>query len=293
MELCAVRKDGTEMPVEISLGPLETEEGLLVMSTIRDISERKRVERTLREQEAELLAAERIQERLRPQKAPSVPGFQMCGAARPAVHAAGDLYDYFAMPANTTGIVVGDVSGHGFSSALLMASTHAYIRSLSNSGADVDEIMHRMNDTIAGETAPNLLVTMFFGRIDPVESTFTYSNAGHPTGYVIDAGGTIKARMESTAMPLGVVPSASFSRSQPIAIEPGDVILLLTDGVLEAESPTGEHFGIDRLIDSVRSNRDKPVCEIVDGLYRAVLGFARSDKLADDATLVVAKCVRE
>jgi PAS domain S-box-containing protein len=290
-ELCAVRKDGTEIPVEISLGPVETDEGLLVMSTIRDISERKKVERRLREQEAELLAAERIQERLRPQSAPKVEGFQICGAARPAVYAAGDLYDYFHMPGGTTGIVVGDVTGHGFSSALLMASTHAYVRSLAASGCDVDEIMRRMNDIVVGETHDNLFVTMFFGRLDAPARRFVYTNAGHPTGYVIDASGRVKACMESTGMPLGILPDSRYPRSTAIDLETGDVVLLLTDGLIEAESPNGEHFGVERVLDHVGRNRSEKVCDIVRGLYDAVMGFAQRERLADDATLVVAKCV--
>jgi sigma-B regulation protein RsbU (phosphoserine phosphatase) len=151
--------------------------------------------------------------------------------------------------------------------------------------------MARMNDTIVGETDENLFVTLFFGRLDAKARTFEYSSAGHPTGYVIDASGAVKAGMESTGIPLGIRPDARFPRSETIDIDSGDVILLLTDGVFEAESPAEEYFGIERVLDNVRKNRSKPVCEIVRGLYDAVLGFAQRERLADDATLVVAKCV--
>jgi len=293
VELLAVRKDGTEFPAEISLGPVETDEGTIIICSVRDISERKRVERVHLEQQGELLAAEKIQERLRPQLDPVLPGFDISGACQPCVYAAGDLYDFFPMPGETTGIVVGDVTGHGFSSALLMASTQAHIRSIVNSGLEIDQIMEQTNASLEEETDAERFVTLFLGRLDHKTGSFTYVNAGHPTGFVVDGSGGIKARLESTGIPIGVYPEAKFPISGSIVLERGDILILPTDGILEAASPSSEEFGDERLLQIVRENRQRSAREIIGSILSSTLRFTQRDQLEDDATAVVVKCHRD
>ena len=122
------RKSGETFPAEISLGPIETEEGLIVCAAIRDITERKRAELQRRETEIELSMAQRIQGHLLPQASPDVSGFDIAGVSFPAEYAGGDHFDFLPLSNGSLGIVVGDVSGHGFASSLLMASTHSFIR---------------------------------------------------------------------------------------------------------------------------------------------------------------------
>jgi PAS domain S-box-containing protein len=281
-ELLAVRRNGTEFPAEISLGPVETEEGTIIICSVRDVSERKRVERVQLEQEAELLAAEKIQERLRPQSDPLLPGYDISGACQPCVYAAGDLYDFFPMPRETTGIVVGDVTGHGFSSALLMASTQAHIRSIVNSGLEIDQIMERTNASLVEETDVERFVTFFLGRLDHKTGSFTYVNAGHPTGFVVDGSGGIKARLESTAIPIGVYAEAKFPISGSIVLERGDIVILPTDGILEAASPSDTEYSDDRLRRVVRENRHRPAREIIERIFSSSLRFTQLDKLEDE-----------
>jgi PAS domain S-box-containing protein len=288
-ELLAVRRNGTEFPAEISLGPVETEEGTIIICSVRDVSERKRVERVQLEQEAELLAAEKIQERLRPQSDPLLPGYDISGACQPCVYAAGDLYDFFPMPRETTGIVVGDVTGHGFSSALLMASTQAHIRAIVNSGLEIDQIMERTNASLVEETDVERFVTFFLGRLDHKTGSLTYVNAGHPTGFVVDGSGGIKARLESTAIPIGVYAEAKFPISGSIVLERGDIVILPTDGILEAASPSDTEYSDDRLRRVVRENRHRPAREIIERIFSSSLRFTQLDKLEDDATVVIVK----
>jgi PAS domain S-box-containing protein len=292
-ELSAVRRDGTVFPAEISLGPVETDEGPIVICTIRDVTERKRTERALLEQHGELLAAEKIQERLRPQLDPVLPGFDISGACHSSVYAAGDLYDFFPMPGETTGIVVGDVTGHGISSALLMASTQAHIRAVANSGLEIEQIIERTNASIVGETDDELFVTLFLGRLDHKTGSFTYVNAGHPAGFVVDGSGGIKARLESTGIPIGIYPDMKFPVSGSVVLERGDTLVLPTDGILEAASPSDEEFGVDRLIQVVRDNRHRSAREIIESVLSSSLRFTQLDKFEDDATAVVVKCHRD
>lgn len=289
VEFRAVRKDGTEFPVEISLGPLETEEGILVSSAIRDITERKRVERALRDNQAQLLAAQKIQECLLPSAPPDLPGFDIGGGSYPAEFTAGDYFDYLVMPDESIGLVIGDVSGHGFAPALLMASTQALLRSLTQTHTAVDEILTLANHFLAKETEHDRFVTMLLGCLDPRSRSFVYASAGHSPGYIFDGSGNVKARLESTALPLAVLPDIEFPTCDPIALQSGDMIVLLTDGFHEAESPEGVFLGFERVLDIVRANRQKKAADIVESLYRAVCDYTRPKKPTDDITAMVVK----
>ncbi len=289
-DLAARRKDGSEFLAEISLSPIDTEEGVLIASTIRDVTERRRIERSLRDNEAQLLAAQRIQEYLLPHSAPDLPGFDIAGASYPAEFAAGDHFDYLPMPGDTLGIVVSDVSGHGFSAALLMSLVHAYMHCLAETSEHVDEILARANATLIKEIEENRFVTLFFGRLDPQSRCFTYASAGHPTGYVLSAAGEVRHCLESTGPLLGVFAEAQFPSSGPIALRPGDVVLLMTDGVIEAVDPQNdEEFGVQRALDVVVANRQQTAAEMVTALYQAVRGYSQRDQQLDDITVVVLK----
>jgi sigma-B regulation protein RsbU (phosphoserine phosphatase) len=254
-----------------------------------DITDHKQAEMELREKHAQFLAAQNIQARFLPQKSPSLPGFDIAGATFPADFAAGDLFDYIPMSEGHVGFVIGDVAGHGIGPALVMTSTHAYFHSFAEIEADADRILARTNTALIKETEPGLFVTAFFGRLDPEARTFTYASAGHPAGYVLDSSGAIKHSLERTGMPLAIQDEFEIFSEDPIAIESGDLVLLLTDGVLEVKSPDGELFGIERALDAVSEAREKPACEIVDAIFEATQTFACNGAQADDVTIMVIK----
>lgn len=288
-ELFGRHKDGSEFEAEISLSPIQTEEGLLVSSAIRDVTERRRVERTLEENAVQLLAAQKIQQRLLPGAAPIIPGYDIAGAVYPAEFAAGDYFDYLPMDDERVGVVVGDVSGHGLAPSLLMASTHAYMRTLAKMQSELPDILALVNSSLVAETEDDRFVTMLFACLNPRTRTFVYANAGHPTGYVIDSPGQIKALLKSEAMPLGIMSENEFPVADPIALDPGDLVLLLTDGILEALSPEGTFFGAERVLDVVRQHRQRTAAEITEALRDAVRRFTGRERLVDDVTAVVIK----
>ncbi len=255
-----------------------------------DITQRKEMQRRLHGQESELHAAKRIQEHLLPKEPLSVPGIDISAVAYPAEYAAGDHYDYFTMPDGSIWVVISDVSGHGFSSALLVAFTHAYLHSLTDMDLGIGDVLSRVHSALLRETEEHRYVTLLLGRLDPRTCNFTYASAGHPPGYVIDAAGNVKARLEHTSTPLGALPDAEFPLGTPLTLEPGDVVLLLTDGIIEAQSPAGGQFGEERVLRTVAESRFMPAGEIVEALHAAVREFTEGAALEDDVTVLVVKC---
>jgi len=257
--------------------------------SIADITEHRLSERKLREREAGLLAAQRIQERLLPQSAPNLPGFDIAGAVYPAEFSGGDYFDYLPLQDGTLGVVVGDVAGHSVSSSLLTAATSSHIRSYAEVYTEIDKILARTNALLAKEIPGDSFVTLFLARIDPELRMVSYINAGHAPGYVLDEFGAIKATLNSEFPPLAILPDTEFSIGGPVSLESGDTVLLISDGVLEAMSPDGQMFGAERMLEVVRENRTGCASEIIDGLYRAVGDFTQRDRTADDVTTVVIK----
>lgn len=254
-----------------------------------DITSRKLAEKSLREKEAQLRAAQRIQEKILPERAPQLPGFDIAGAYRPADFAAGDHFDYFTAPDGSLLLVIGDVSGHGFSTALLMASTHAYLRMLAGMGLDIGEIFCRANSILAQETESNQYITAILARIDAQARRLHFISAGHPAGYVLDSGGQIKEVLGSTAMPLAVLPEAEFASNTTFPLASGDTVVFLTDGILEARSPTGEFFEPEGVLAVVRSCLDQTAADTAAAICNAARRFNGNRDQEDDFTALVIK----
>ena len=248
-----------------------------------------RSEQARRGHEAHMLAARRIQEHLLPDTAPETPGFDIHSVWHPAEFAAGDYFDYLHFSDGSLGVVVGDVTGHGIGPALLMASTRAYLRSLAQTHTDLGDILTLANSVLARDIEEGRFVTLLLGRIDIQSKSLTYVNAGHPPGYVLDESGNVKASLESTGIPLGVSADFRFTPGEPIPLTPGDVIVLFSDGVLEATSPEGGFFGTQRALDVFRANRTRSAREIAEGLYQVVSHYVRPGRLTDDFTATVIK----
>jgi sigma-B regulation protein RsbU (phosphoserine phosphatase) len=213
----------------------------------------------------------------------------LAGVVHPAEFAAGDHFDYIRMGQSSLGVVIGDVSGHGFSSALLMASTHELLRSAAALHSSLEEVMSHANRALVVETEEGLFVTILFVRVDLASRTLIYANAGHPPGYVLDEAGQVKAQLDSTSFPIGIFDDAEFPASESIGLDPGDVVFLVTDGILEAESPDGEPFGKERALQTVRDQIQSTAAEIVDSLCDTVRVFSGNRQLRDDVTVVVLK----
>jgi len=289
VETAGLRKDGTEIPIEVSFSDMVLQGERRFVGFIRDITERKRAERELRENQEQFRVAREIQQRLFPKSAPDCPGFDIAGASFPAEATGGDYFDYLPMLHDRLGVVVGDVTGHGVGPALLMAETRAYLRVLAGRREDVGEILTRANSILAEDVGSERFITLFLGRIDPATRTFTYASAGHPAGYIFDAQGVIKSTLKRTGIPLGMKADTQYSSAPENKLASGDLVLLLSDGIEETSGPNDELFGVERILEVVRSRRTKSAHDIVEALYEATRAHANHAPQIDDITAIVVK----
>lgn len=262
------------------------------VSCAQDRSRRSTAEQRLAANDIEFEAARRIQQKLIPVAPPSLHGFDIAGITRSAEATGGDYFDYVPMLDKSVGVVVGDVSGHGFGPALLMASTRAYLRAFAQTQGDLGELLSLVNRVLTPDMEYERFVTLVLARLDPRKRSLVYTSAGHPTGYVLTATGEVRLHLPSTGSLLGPGSDGSFTASAVIPLEPGELVLLLSDGVIEALAPDGTPFGSSRAVSIVRVYRDDPAARIVDNLYHAVRAFSQNEPQFDDITAVVIKVGR-
>lgn len=292
LEVHARRQDGALVEVEIAVTEMRMGEELWIVAFCRDITERRRAEAELRRNREEFAAAAEIQQRLFPAAPPQIPGYDLAGVSRPAEAAGGDYYNFWALPDGTWAIVVADVSGHGIGPALLMAEARAYLRYLARIESDPATLLTNSNRALAEDLGTERYITMHLARLDPVTRRLDYASAGHPSTCVLDRHGRLKASLRRTGPPLGRKPEQPFVNGPSVVLEPGDIVLFLTDGLDEAVNPEGtECFGIDRAFDVLRAEGHRPAADLAHSLCDAVRKFGGPGPQQDDLTVVVLKVV--
>jgi sigma-B regulation protein RsbU (phosphoserine phosphatase) len=281
------KKNGELFHAEQTITPVSDEAGRIThfVSVMRDVTELKKAHA----REAEMRLARVVQQRLYPARSPELPGFDLAGATFPADHTCGDYYDFMPVAGGRLGIAVGDVSGHGFGAALLMAETRAYLRSLSKTTADLGEILRQLNLLLYQDTEDERFVTLVLTLLDPQRRTIAYASAGHIDGYLLDGSGAVRRALESTGIPLGIRGEAKFASRPEIPLESGDLLLLLTDGGADAQDGNGTFFESERVLRVVAEERHRRSAQIVRRVGAAVEDFARESPQRDDITVVVCK----
>jgi sigma-B regulation protein RsbU (phosphoserine phosphatase) len=298
------RPEGERTYVRVLKAPVYDSRGEVVgmQAIFWDITARMRAEGELARTEVEFRVARRIQQKLFPNTIPRVPGmdigvatygFDIGGASFPAEAIGGDYYDFIALGDGSLGIAIGDVSGHGVGPALLMAEARALLRAFAQTHSDVSEILGLINRVLVPDVDGDRFITMLLAKLDPRTRTLVYASAGHQTAFLIDPDGALKRSMPSTGIPLGIREDTDFPACPPIPMQSGDIVLLVTDGVVEARAPDGVVFGSKRAVDLVRVYRKLTARRIVDNLYHAVRAFARDLPQYDDITATVIKVQTE
>lgn len=290
MEMTGRGAGGRELFLEVAFSALEMSGQHYHIAFLRDITARRLAERALRAAEKEFGLARDIQQRLFPRRAPRLAGWDIAGRSYPAVQTGGDYYDYLTMPEGDIGLVISDVSGHGMGPALIMAETRAYLRIATHNRRDAGLVLTRANSVLAEDLEDGAqFVTALLVRLNPAQRTLYYANAGHTAGYVLDGEGRLRARLDQHGLPLGILPDTEYKESAPLTLQPGDLVLLLTDGIEETEDPQGRVWGIEPVLEIVRANRSRAAAEILNAVRQAARDFSAGLPQRDDWTMMVAK----
>jgi phosphoserine phosphatase RsbU/P len=237
--------------------------------------------------ERELQLASEIQQRFQPAAPPQVPGYELQGISFPCYEIGGDYYDFIQREDGRLVIALGDVSGKGTAAALLMSSLHAAIHAQTGSHETLVETISAVNRYLADNIPPNRFVTLFFAELDPESGALSFLNAGHNPPLIVHAAGTVE-QLASGGLPLGIKADADY-REGRTHLQVGDVLVIYSDGVTEATSPTGEEFGPTRLYEVVSRNVDASAAGIRDRIESALTKFSQGTQAADDITLVIVK----
>ena len=282
----------------VNLGPrlsdqaYSTDDKKLLVSLAAQAAPALQVARLVRRQEAEARSRERIAQELRvatliqqnflPKSLPELPGWQISAYYQPAREVGGDFYDFIDLPGGLVGVVIGDVTDKGVPAAMVMAATRSVLRASAQRIVSPGIVLERVNELMCPDMPPKMFVTCLYGVVDPATGRFRFANAGHNLPYVRTSSGTIELR--ATGMPLGLMPGISYEEKEAL-LEPGQTMLLHSDGVAEAHSGRGEMFGFPRLMDVVggRSGRG----EVIDRVLTELGRFREpGSEQEDDITLV-------
>ncbi len=252
----------------------------LAHSLASEAAQRERVNR-------EMEIAREVQERLFPQEMPVIVGASLAGACRAALGVGGDYYDVFSLEDGRLGLAIGDVSGKGISAALLMASLRASLRGVSlNSPQSFADLMHKINVLVYEASASNRYATFFFAAYDPKTRRLECVNAGHNPPVLLRNGEVI--RLEAGGPVVGLLPLAPYLE-QALTLEPGDLLLLYTDGISEAMTHDDEEWGEDRMIEAATKVRTKHADEVLHALFAACDKFTAGAPQHDDMTMLILK----
>ena len=245
-------------------------------------------EAELRQLESELELSQVVQRGLLPQQAPNIPGLAIAAFSRPAQIVSGDYFDFVQFKDGGHGIVMADVSGHGVSAGMLMSSLQTAFHTLVPVSDSPLDVLERINHLYAHNINVTAFVTVFFGKLSPDVRTFTYGSAGHNSAYLYRPATGEEVLLHPTGPAIGLM-EGFHVRSEQVALNPGDTLVLYTDGVTEAMNPAHEQFGLDRLADSIRQNNGLSPEQLIQRILLAVNTFTGGTPLVDDVTLVAAR----
>ncbi|MDD5460372.1 MAG: SpoIIE family protein phosphatase [Methylococcales bacterium] len=293
------RKDGASFWNELFISPVLDSQGNLThyIGVQTDVTQLRRAE----EERHELEIAKQIQLSLLPDLPLQIEGVLIAGFCQPASHVGGDYFDYF-YGQDTVEIVIADVSGHSMGAALIMAETRSSLKAealrtlpIQNDpdklikGAGTADILGVLNALLYDDLSrAELFITMFYMKYNPVTRELSYANAGHNRPLLLPVGETVCRELDTEGIIFGVTKEIEFEEKS-LVLRQGDLVLLYTDGITEAQNPEGEFFGADRLARLFANRRSNSPQEIINKIVRELQAFASTHSFADDVSMVVLK----
>lgn len=235
----------------------------------------------------ELELGRKIQHDMLPDAPLTVGLTEVQGVSVPAREVGGDFFNYFELPSGQLALLVGDVSGKGVGAALLMANIQASLRIRLSLGQELRAIADEIDRDIEENSPGPLYATLFVGILDPTTRMLTYVNAGHNPQYLLRAGGGL-APLPSTGLPAGLFAGRGYTE-EVLQLSPGDVLFFYTDGCVEAEAPSGEMFGAERLESVLREVGTTATAEVLSRVEQVVTTFRHGRELHDDATMMAVR----
>jgi serine phosphatase RsbU (regulator of sigma subunit) len=248
---------------------------LLVRTHESELRERERLQN-------EMHVAQLIQQQFLPRQLPDLPGWVIDASYRAARSVGGDFYDFIDLRDGRVALVIGDVTGKGVPAALVMATTRSILRTEALRMVEPSVVLSSINEQLVHDTPANMFVTCLYGVLDPISGSLRFANAGHNLPFVRTSDGVRELRAKG--MPLGLLPGSVYDEVEA-RIEPGNTLLLHSDGMLEAHGPDREMFGYSRMKRAMAETADG--CGVIEFMLSALWDFTGKDwEQEDDITLV-------
>ncbi|MCP3980902.1 MAG: serine/threonine-protein phosphatase [bacterium] len=232
----------------------------------------------------EIQIARQVQEALLPDESPHIPGWAVWSYSRPANDVGGDLVDYVDLDGFRHGVLLGDVAGKGLGAALLTAKLQATLRALVPESVSLDDLGTRVNSIFYRDGLDNRFATLFYVEVEYDSGQARFLNAGHNPAFVIRPDRVDP--LVASSLPLGMLPATKY-REEEIRLDPGDILLVYSDGLTEAQNEDGDEFGQERLESMFDTWRGRTPEEIGNAILDEVDAFIGDTRPHDDLSLVV------
>jgi sigma-B regulation protein RsbU (phosphoserine phosphatase) len=233
----------------------------------------------------ELDVAREIQESFLPSGSPQIPGLTVASYWQAARQVSGDFYDFIPLEDGTWGILIADVADKGVPAALFMALSRTILRTVGTNRSDPAEVLMRVNEIINYDAESDLFVTVYYAHWDPKAGTLSYANGGHNPPLLLKANGA-HDWLRAPGIALGILPEIEIP-SNTVQLDPGDTLILYTDGVTEAVNADLDEFGTERLYWTAQSTHTENPQEIISGITRSVNEHTGDTPQFDDVAMVV------
>ncbi len=284
------KKNGENYISDQTITPIKDEFGHITnyVSVLKDITELRKQQ----EQEFQLQIAHELQQRFFKNDF-TVPGFDIAGGTYSAVKTCGDYFDFVSLNDGSIGIIIADVCGHGLGAALIMTETRAFLKIITKTEQDPGTILTLLNKELYSDLDENHFVTLIFGRLDPINNLFNYSNAGHLPIYLLNKYGELKTEMGSNGIPLGVVDNYKYSTSKKIKLISKDILVFLTDGIIETKTEDEIELSSDGFLKILKEYHDASSKQIIENIYKYTRYYSKGEVQEDDITSIVCKVIKD
>lgn len=285
-EMINKKKNGEYFWVQNTITPIKDNNKKIInfVSVIKDITEIKEK----KEQEIRLQIAKEIQQRLLSSDI-SIPGFDIVGKNFPADETGGDYFDIILTPEGNLWLTITDVSNHGIGAALIMAGTRAYLRAFVKTSPDPAKILAMLNNELYADLNEFQYATMLLVRLSTIKNEIEYASAGHIPAYLLNSRGEVEHILKSTGIPLGYKKNERYENNKVADLNSGNILVLLTDGIIEAQDKHGDEFGYEKMLNFIKCHRNETSADIIGHVYREVCAFTRKSQPEDDITVLICK----